>query len=172
MPTKTTVIIPIYKVVAPFLKEATCHTCFSIAFHWSIYYSWQRFWFFYNYICHIWYGAILIRSMHVSRVKKVHYTWNAKEINYDIQNALMTCSHESVNVCKNYYFLWAPYTPVLDFCWRLLWVSKLEWAALFALGGGVRDVCSLRYTSSATPADLLTVNIAAGCFSLHVKFTT
>ena len=28
-------------------------------------------------------------------------------------------------------------TPVLDFWWCLLWVSKPEWAALFALGGGV-----------------------------------
>ena len=29
-------------------------------------------------------------------------------------------------------------TPVLDFWWRLPWVSKSEWAALFALGGGAR----------------------------------
>ena len=28
-------------------------------------------------------------------------------------------------------------TPVLDFWWHLLWVSKPEWAALFKLGGGI-----------------------------------
>ena len=28
-------------------------------------------------------------------------------------------------------------TPVLDFWWRLLWVSKLEWATLFELCGGI-----------------------------------
>ena len=50
--------------------------------------------------------------------------------------------------------------------------SKLEWAALFALGGGVCDVCSLRYTSGTTPADLLTASMAASCFSPHVKITT
>ena len=31
-----------------------------------------------------------------------------------------------------------PIPLVLDFWWRLLWVSEPEWAALFALGGGVR----------------------------------
>ena len=30
-------------------------------------------------------------------------------------------------------FLWATDTPVLDFWWHLLWVSKPEWEALFAL---------------------------------------
>ena len=34
----------------------------------------------------------------------------------------------------------APDTPVSDFWWRVLWDSKQEWAALFALDGGVRDV--------------------------------
>ena len=37
-------------------------------------------------------------------------------------------------------------TPVLDLWWCLLWVSKPEWAALFALGGGIHvthpwDLC-------------------------------
>ena len=31
-------------------------------------------------------------------------------------------------------------------------VSKLEWAALFTLGGGVYDICSFRFTSGVTPA--------------------
>ena len=41
-------------------------------------------------------------------------------------------------------------TPVLDFWWRLLSVSKPEWTTLFALGGRICDIHSLRYTSSAT----------------------
>ena len=36
-------------------------------------------------------------------------------------------------------------TPVLDFWSCRLWVSRLEWAALFVLGGGVSDV-SLKFT--------------------------
>ena len=39
-------------------------------------------------------------------------------------------------------FCGATDTPVLDFSWRLLWVSKPEWAALFTLGRGVRVTCS------------------------------
>ena len=34
-------------------------------------------------------------------------------------------------------------TPVLDSWWRLRWVSKTEWAALFVLGVGVRVTHSL-----------------------------
>ena len=34
-------------------------------------------------------------------------------------------------------FCGATDTPVLDFWWRLLWVSKPEWAALFTHGRGV-----------------------------------
>ena len=41
-------------------------------------------------------------------------------------------------------------TPVLDFWWHL-WVPKSEWAALFALGGGVR----------ITLADLLAASMTA-----------
>ena len=37
-----------------------------------------------------------------------------------------------------------------------------EWAALFALGGGICDVHLLRFISSVTPANLLIVNMAAG----------
>ena len=43
--------------------------------------------------------------------------------------------------------------PVLDFQWRLLWVSKPQWAALFTLGRGIPVTFSLRFTSGATPAD-------------------
>ena len=56
-------------------------------------------------------------------------------------------------------------TLVLDFWWHLLWVSKPEWAALFALGRGVHDVSSLRFISGVTPADLLTAGMAAKVFS-------
>ena len=46
-------------------------------------------------------------------------------------------------------------TPVLDFWGCFLWVSKPEWAALFALGGAVHVTCSLGFTSGVIPADLL-----------------
>ena len=38
-------------------------------------------------------------------------------------------------------------TPVLDFLWRLLWVSQPEWAASFAHGGGVRVTRIIYYNS-------------------------
>ena len=50
-------------------------------------------------------------------------------------------------------------TPVSDFWWRFLRVSKPEWASLFTLGGGTCVTCSLRFTSGVTPADLLTANM-------------
>ena len=53
-----------------------------------------------------------------------------------------------------------PLKPLfLDFLSHLLWVSKPEWATLFALGGGVCDVCSLKFTSGVTPADLMVASI-------------
>ena len=52
-------------------------------------------------------------------------------------------------------------TPVLALWLCLLWVLKSEWATLFALGRGICDVCSLRFTSSVTPADLLMVRMVA-----------
>ena len=71
--------------------------------------------------------------------------------------------------CKKYLEYISPFrgatdTPVLDF-WRcLLWVSKPEWAALFALGGGIGDVHSLKFTSGVTPPNLLAANMAADRF--------
>ena len=44
-------------------------------------------------------------------------------------------------------FYGANNTPVLDFWWCLLWVSKPEWATLFTIGRGIRDVSSLIFTS-------------------------
>ena len=58
-------------------------------------------------------------------------------------------------------FFGATDTPILDFWWRLLWVSKPEWAALFKLGRGIHVTCSLRFTSGVTPADLLVASKAA-----------
>ena len=55
--------------------------------------------------------------------------------------------------------------PLIPLFWTsakgLLWISKPEWAALFALGGGVCVTCSLRFTSGVTPADLLVASMAA-----------
>ena len=56
-------------------------------------------------------------------------------------------------------FCGATDTPVLDFWWCLLWVSKPEWTASFTLGQGICNVCSL------IPADLLVANMAAEPFS-------
>ena len=49
--------------------------------------------------------------------------------------------------------------PVSDFWWCLLWASKPEWTTLFTLGRGIGDVCSLRFTSGATPAELLVAEL-------------
>ena len=42
-------------------------------------------------------------------------------------------------------FCGATDTPVLGSWWHLLWVSKPEWTALFALGRGIHHVCFLRF---------------------------
>ena len=55
-------------------------------------------------------------------------------------------------------------TPVSAFWWRLLWVSKPEWAALFELCRGVHDIRSLRFTSGVTPLPVYMASTAAGPF--------
>ena len=54
-------------------------------------------------------------------------------------------------------------------CFELLVRSPLDVktreAALFALGRGVCDICSTRFTSGATPADLLTASMAVKPYS-------
>ena len=57
------------------------------------------------------------------------------------------------------------YTPCLDIWCCLLWVSKPEWAASFALCGCICDVHSLTFTSGATPADFLVASMAVKPFS-------
>ena len=61
-------------------------------------------------------------------------------------------------------FCGATDTPVLDFWWCLLWVPKPLWAALFALGKGVCVTCSLRFTSGATPADMLAAELFSSTY--------
>ena len=56
-------------------------------------------------------------------------------------------------------FCGATNTPVLDFWWRLLWVSKPEWAVLFTLGRGICVTHSLRFISGMTPANLLVASM-------------
>ena len=51
-------------------------------------------------------------------------------------------------------------TSVLNLWWRLLWVSKPEWG-LIRTWRGIHVACFLRFTSGATPADLLTASMAA-----------
>ena len=62
-------------------------------------------------------------------------------------------------------FCGATDSPVLDFLGRLLWVSKPEWAVLFSLGRGIRDIRSQRFTSSSAPVDLLVASMTAELFS-------
>ena len=59
--------------------------------------------------------------------------------------------------------------PVLNFWWCLLWVSKPEWETLFALGWGICDIHSLRFTSGVTPLPMYMASIVAGHFSyMHI----
>ena len=62
-------------------------------------------------------------------------------------------------------FCGATDTPVLDFWWHVLWVWKPEWAALPTLGRGICVACSLRFTSGATPAEILGASMAAELIS-------
>ena len=55
-------------------------------------------------------------------------------------------------------------TPALDFWWCLLWDSKPEQEALFALGRGMCVTHSLSLTSGVIPAYVLTANVAAELF--------
>ena len=56
-------------------------------------------------------------------------------------------------------------TPVLDFSWHLLWVSKPEWVQPYLDFRGECNVHSLRSTSGATYiANLLTVSIVGQQF--------
>ena len=56
------------------------------------------------------------------------------------------------------------------------WFESLECAALFTLGRGICDVCSMIYTSGVTPAELLMASMAASHCSPHAylkpKFPT
>ena len=88
------------------------------------------------------------------------------------------CGIGNVKCAEHFFFtfwwthaiLWATDNPVLNFWWHLLWVEKPEWAALFALGKGICDICSLRFISNVTPAGLLMGSMAAGNFS-HMRLS-
>ena len=60
-----------------------------------------------------------------------------------------------------------------DICvwWHLIRVWNPEWAALFALGKGMCDVCSMRFSFGVTPANLLTARMMAGHCSPHACFS-
>ena len=57
-------------------------------------------------------------------------------------------------------------TPVLDFWWHLLWISKPEWAPLFTLGNGICVTVPWDSPSGVTPANLLAASMAAKLMSL------
>ena len=53
-------------------------------------------------------------------------------------------------------------TPVLDFWWRLLWVSKPEWVLPYSnFAEAYVIIRSLRFTSGATPLPVYNASIAA-----------
>ena len=89
-----------------------------------------------------------------------------------IHKSLYCTIHSFFIMWWTHVHLWGHWYPVLDFWWCLLSVSKPEWVALFALGGGVHDVCSLRFTSGVTPADLLVASMAAKSFSSTYLWTS
>ena len=64
-------------------------------------------------------------------------------------------------------FLWGHRNP----CFGLLVTSPLGFKAKFPLGGGVHDVCSLRFTYGATPANLLMASVVASRCFLHACFS-
>ena len=75
------------------------------------------------------------------------------------------------DTCNSFFFLkfledMSPFcgatdTPVLDFWWRLPWVSKPGWIPRFHASLPVHNGF-LRFTSGAIPADLLAASMAAG----------
>ena len=73
----------------------------------------------------------------------------------------LECTFSVANVTLKNPFCGATDTPVLDFWWCLLWVSKPEWAALFTLERGICVTCSLRFTCGVTPANLLAASMVA-----------
>ena len=67
-------------------------------------------------------------------------------------------------------FFGATGTPVLDFCWHLLWVSKPEWVLSYSFFVKVNVMyIPPRSTSSATRADLLVAGITVGHFPTCIK---
>ena len=65
-------------------------------------------------------------------------------------------------------FLWANDTPVLDFWWRLPWVSKAVWIPHLCAFSPAHNGF-LRFNSGVTPADLLMASKAVSCVPyLHI----
>ena len=60
-------------------------------------------------------------------------------------------------------FCGATDTPILNFWWCLLWVSKPEWVLPYLSLAEAYVLCYmfLRFTSGATPADLLAASMVA-----------
>ena len=76
-------------------------------------------------------------------------------IRVDTGDLLVTGIHIWIWAKYLYHYLRLKVLTILDIWWRLLWGSKEEWAPLFALGGGLCITYSLRFTSGATPVDIL-----------------
>ena len=76
-------------------------------------------------------------------------------IRVDTGDLLVTGIHIWIWAKYLYLYLRLKVLTILDIWWRLLWGSKPELAPLFAFGGGLYITCSLRFTSGATPVDIL-----------------
>ena len=63
-------------------------------------------------------------------------------------------------------------TPVLDFWWYLLWVSKPEWVLPYShlAEAYVIYIHSLRFTSGATPLPYYNASIAASRLPTYLKY--
>ena len=100
------------------------------------------------------------------------HTTHTTHRSQSLASEIMSFNHSPV-VQFFWFFFWRTQvlfygetdTPVLEFWWCLLSVSKPEWAALFVFTGGIPVTHSLRFTSGATPADHLVASIAAKPFS-------
>ena len=94
--------------------------------------------------------------------------WRTTDQNRLLLQCLVDNSRNSCNIIyvKSLFFifLWGCWYPCVGLL-VTLWVSKPEWEALVLLGRGICVIHSLRFTSSATPADLLMASMAAELIS-------
>ena len=65
--------------------------------------------------------------------------------NYDSEILVAKQIFSKKNFGGHESFLWGHWYPCFNFWWRLLWVSKPEWAALFALSRSIYGIHFLKF---------------------------